>query len=181
MGVIINREWAMPSHNTLSIKPIYKLVARYLKKSKLSADPFARDCQECDLTNDLNRETKAQFNLMADKFLEKVMSENRVDLVIFDPPYSLRQVKECYDSYGTGFTHRDSQNAVRWTIERDIISKYQKIGDIVISFGWTTACMGKKRGYNILEILICSHGPAHNDTLITVEKKVGYGIAKNKL
>lgn len=31
---------------------------------------------------------------------------------------------------------------------------------------------GKKRGYEILEIVICSHGPAHNDTLCTVERKL---------
>ena len=169
---IITRKWAMPSHDTLKIKPISELVNRVLEKSLYSADPFARDCKLAAFTNDLNPETKADSHLKADVFLTEIMDKYAIDTVIFDPPYSLRQVKECYDNFGSGFTHKDSQNAVRWTIERDIISKNQKSGDRVISFGWTTTCMGIKRNYQIEEILIISHGAAHNDTLVTVERHI---------
>ena len=163
----ISRAWAMPSHNTLSIKPIKMLFDKH--KSKESFDPFARDCELCKYTNDLNPNTKAQYHLMADEFLTKF---KRMPFVLFDPPYSLRQVKECYDGFGKGFTHKDSQNAIRWTIERNIIRDRQKSGDKVLSLGWTTTCMGKKRGYSIEEILIVSHGPAHSDTLCTLEVKL---------
>ena len=155
----------------LSIKPIRLLVEKYVEKSLNSIDPFARNCKMAKWTNDLNPATDALYHLMADEFLTKIMSEQECDLVLFDPPYSLRQVKECYDNFGAGFTHKDSQNAVRWTIERDIISKHQKPGNKVISFGWTTTCMGLKRGYEIEEILLVSHGAAHNDTIVTVERK----------
>lgn len=162
----ITRAWAMPSHNTLSIKPIREIFDRH--KGITQVDPFARDCELCTFTNDLNPETKAQNHMMADKFLAAF---ERLPFVLFDPPYSLRQVKECYDGFGDGFTHKDSQNAVKWTVERDIIADRQKIGDKVMSLGWSSTCMGKKRGYEIIEILLVAHGAGHNDTIVTIEEK----------
>jgi hypothetical protein len=32
--------------------------------------------------------------------------------------------------------------------------------------------MGKNRGFEIVEILIVAHGGHHNDTLVTVERKL---------
>lgn len=170
--MIITRQWAMPSPDTFSIKPIGQLVKKYLAQSEVSVDPFARNCRWATYTNDLNRDTEAEYHLTAHEFLYTLAYKNvRIDLAFFDPPYSLRQIKECYDKYGHGFTHKDSQNAVRWTWERDTLNSIMKPGGIVISFGWSTTCMGKKRGYEITEILMVSHGPAHNDTLCTVERK----------
>lgn len=162
----ISRAWAMPSSDTLTIQPIRKFFKKWHRS--ISVDPFARNCSLCDITNDLNLNTKAQFHLKADKFL---MGIRNMNFVLFDPPYSLRQVKECYEGVGIGFTHQDSQNAIRWTKERNIIAEKQEIDDIVLSLGWTTTCMGKKRGYKIEEILIVSHGPAHNDSLCVIERK----------
>lgn len=167
---VITRQWAMPSADTLSIKPIRNWVNEIIKQYQLVADPFARNCKIAQLTNDLNKETSATYHEMADVFLKRPEVQ-RSDVIIFDPPYTLRQVKECYDNYGTGFTHADSQNSQRWTIERDIIASFQKPGNGVISFGHTSTCMGKKRGYRIESILLCSHGPAHNDTICVFEIK----------
>lgn len=164
------REWAMPSSDTLSIKPIRKWVMEKCKGFERLCDPFARDCQFAHITNDLNPDTKAKYHMKADEFL--ALDEAKSDLVIFDPPYSLRQVKECYEGFGYGFTQFDSQNVTRWTKERDLIASFQEIGNGVISFGWTSTCMGKERGYRIEEILLCSHGPAHNDTICTFEIKI---------
>jgi hypothetical protein len=164
--MIINRAWAMPNHNTLRIKPIRELFNRHA--FGVTVDPFARDCELCDFTNDLNKSSKAKYHAYAFDFLRLL---DVMNFVVYDPPYSLRQVKECYDSYGEGFTHKDSQNAIRWTDERDVIALKQVSGDKVMSLGWSTTCMGKKRGYKIIEILIVSHGAAHNDTLCTVEQK----------
>jgi len=138
-------------------------------KFGVTVDPFARDCTLCDVTNDLNPSTKATHHLYALDFLEK---QQIMNFVLYDPPYSLRQVKECYDRFGEGFSHKDSTNAIRWTMERDVIAQKQSTGDIVMSLGWTTTCMGMRRNYKILHILIVSHGSAHNDTLCTVEIKL---------
>jgi len=166
----IERFWQMPSKNTLSIHCFRDKFNDY--NFGVSIDLFAKDCNMAHITNDLNKETKAQYHMLAIDFL-KMLEIKRIhpNVVIYDPPYSLRQVKECYDSFGTGFTHKDSQNAIRWTIERDKISELQRRGDIVLSFGWSSTCMGKKRGYRILEIILCSHGSAHNDTICVIEEK----------
>lgn len=169
-GVIINRSWAMPSADTLTIKPIAELVARWQKGKIKTADPFARNCSMMMLTNDVNYKTKAAYHLLAKDFLAHPDVVG-ADFVLYDPPYSIRQVKEVYESVGVGFSHRDSTNTIRWTDERDIISSWQKSGDVCVSCGWSSTCMGKKRGYKIVEILLVSHGAAHNDTIVTVEQK----------
>jgi len=167
MEMIITREWSMPNGDTLTVKPIREIYSRHA--FGVTVDPFARNCKLCQITNDFNPDTDAQFHLKADEFLRQVETMN---FVIFDPPYSLRQIKELYNSVDVGFTQKDSQNCVRWTIERDIIASKQTAGDMVLSLGYSTTCMGKKRGYEIIEILIVSHGAAHSDTLVTVERKL---------
>jgi hypothetical protein len=47
-----------------------------------------------------------------------------------------------------------------------------KVGGYCISFGWNSNGMGKNRGFEIVEILLVSHGGHHNDTIVTVERKV---------
>ena len=165
--MILSRAWAMPNHNTLSIKPIKELFLRH--KQGVTVDPFARDCELCDVTNDLNTNTKAKFHMKADDFLSGLLE---MQFVVFDPPYSLRQVKECYEGVGVGFTFKDTHNAIRWTVERDIIASKQNPWDKVLSLGWSSTCMGKKRGYEIIEILLVSHGAAHSDTICVVERKL---------
>ncbi len=55
-------------------------------------------------------------------------------------------------------------------IKKEIAPKIKK-GGIAISFGWNTVGFGKVNGFEIIEILIISHGGAKNDTLCTVERK----------
>ena len=168
----IYREWAMPNSETFSILPIKILVNKYVSKSEISIDPFARNSKLCTHTNDLNPKTDARFHMKAKDFLNYMDGRITADLVLFDPPYSLRQVKECYESVGDDFTQTDSQEAVRWNDEKDLITDIVKIGGYVISFGWNSIGMGRKRGYAIEEMLIVCHGGGHNDTICTVEKKI---------
>jgi hypothetical protein len=44
-------------------------------------------------------------------------------------------------------------------------------GGLAICFGWNSAGFGRKRGYLMEEILLVNHGGAHNDTIVTVERK----------
>jgi len=43
---------------------------------------------------------------------------------------------------------------------------------IVVSFGWNSGGIGKKYGFEIEEILLVPHGGSHNDTIVTVERKI---------
>ena len=65
-----SRQWAMPNHNTFSIRPIGDFVKLYLNHSAESADPFARDKCWATHTNDLNPETAAQHHMQAVDFMK---------------------------------------------------------------------------------------------------------------
>ncbi len=171
--MIITRKWAMPNRNTFDIKPIHDFVWKYLQMTKISIDPFARNKRWATYTNDLNPNTKAEYHMEADKFLKMLIDKGvKADLIIFDPPYSLRQTKEIYDSYGiNGFTQKHSQNG-HWGIEKKLCNELLLPGGYFLHFGWHTNGLGKKYNCEIKEILIVAHGRAHNDTLCMAEQKI---------
>ncbi len=169
----ISRKWAMPNSATFSIKPIEEFVWKYLSNSSRSIDPFARNFTLATITNDLNPDTSAQYHEPADKFLSSFIGGKPFDLVIFDPPYSLRQVKEVYSGIGIEkLSMAVTQNFGRWTLERDIINEILSPGGHVLTFGWNSNGMGKKRNFKIQEILLVAHGSAHNDTICMAEQKL---------
>jgi hypothetical protein len=89
--------------------------------------------------------------------------------VLFDPPYSLRQLKECYAGVGKSLTQQDTQSY--FTLIKNEIARVLKVGGYCISFGWNSNGIGIKRGFEIVEILLVAHGGNHNDTITTVERK----------
>lgn len=170
--MIINREWAMPNSDTFSVKPIGEFVKRYLSNSKVSVDPFARNKEWATYTNDLNPETLAQYHLDALEFMEGLAEQSvKADLVIFDPPYSPRQLAECYKQVGRKATMQDTQ-AKSWSDWKNAINNIVAPDAIVLSFGWNTVGMGKTRGFEIVEILMVCHGGMHNDTICLAEKRI---------
>ena len=170
----ITREWAMPPSDgaTFDCLPIGRFVRRYLDKSVVSIDPFARNCGLATFTNDLNPNTEADQHMKAIDYLEWLSEKiTHCTLAIFDPPYSLRQRKELYEGVGIEFTYEDSTDA-NWVAEKDAINKLLLPGGIFLHFGWHTNGMGKKRGYEIVEVLMVAHGGAHHDTLCMAERKL---------
>jgi len=170
----MERVWAMPNSNTFSCAPIGALVKRYLINSKTSIDPFARNKRWATYTNDLNPNTAAEYHLDAFDFLVSLQKKSVLaDIIIFDPPYSLRQAKECYEKFGT-WKFEDTQNAIKWTKEKEICYSLLNIGGYFLHFGWHSNGMGKKRNTMVVEILLVAHGGGHNDTICTVEQKVSH-------
>lgn len=171
--MIINRVWAMPNSKTFSIPPINELVTRYTAhgvKNKVIVDPFANGCTVGTITNDLNPKFDTTYHLDALDFLKLIKNES-ADVVLYDPPYSLRQVKECYE--GVGITVTAEHTKASWRKKHlDEIARILKPDGVCLSFGWNTNGVGKKRGFEIIEILVVAHGGSKNDTLCTVEKKV---------
>lgn len=171
--MIMNRVWAMPNRNTFSIKPIGEFVNKYLLKSKISIDPYARDTKLATYTNDLNPNVSAQYHLDAADFLDELIRLGvKADLVIFDPPYSPRQVKECYDGIGLKMKQSD---ALRGFVLGKIKEKVNRVLDkhgVFLWFGWNTNGMGRKYDFEIQEILLVSHGSDHNDTICMAERRV---------
>lgn len=171
--MIFNHAWSMPNKNTFSIPVICEFVNKwvYRQPSLVTVDPFARNCLLAQFRNDLNKDTKAEFHMDSIDFLAMVRDKKIIaDTVIFDPPFSPRQIKECYDSVGIKMNKMDAFRT-SWKPERDIIDSIVKSGGVVLSFGWNTVGMGSKRGFEIIEILDVCHGPGHNDTLCIAEIK----------
>src|SRR5512146_2165146 len=104
-----SREWAMPSADTFDCKPIQQFVVRHI--NGVSVDPFARNKRWATHTNDLNPATDAEYHMDAEDFLN-MLSELGVvaDTIILDPPYSPRQISECYAAAGLRATMKDTQN-----------------------------------------------------------------------
>lgn len=169
----IERIWAMPSADTFDVLPIARIVKERLAQSSVSVDPFARNKDWATYTNDLNPQTSAQSHLDAVAFLESLADGGiKADLLIFDPPYSPRQISECYQSAGLKAGMRDTQNSRLYSACRDAALKILTDDAIVISCGWNSSGMGITRGFELLEILMVCHGGAHNDTIVTVEKRL---------
>lgn len=178
----INRAWAMPSKNTFTIKPINKLIKKIIRAARVRkcvtggavvVDPFSNAgeiANMCDLTNDLDPDCKAGSSLDALEFLKK-LPENYADVLLFDPPYSPRQVSECYKKLGKTVNMQTTQASFWGNLKKEI-ARVCKHGAVVVSFGWNSGGIGKAMGFEIEEILLVAHGGWHNDTICTVEKKV---------
>lgn len=159
----------MPNANTFDILPINKLIRKYNNVNYLSVDPFANKNKLAKITNDIDLQYDTTYHLDALQFLN-IFPENCVDILFFDPPYSPRQVSEIYKKMNKTVNIQTTQSTF-WSNLKDSIAKIVKPNGIVISFGWNTNGMGKKRNFTIIEILIVAHGGQHNDTLCTVEQK----------
>ena len=168
-AIAFGREFAMPNAETFSIKPIEEFVLRYLTRSLVSIDPFARNRALATWRNDIDPATAAPSHMDAEDFCRSV--DIKADLALFDPPYSPRQISECYKGFGREITTKDTQNAALYKRVRDALNPLIVPGGIVLSFGWSSNGMGKGRGYKIEEILLVAHGGAHNDTICIAERK----------
>lgn len=169
-GFVVNLEyaWSMPNHMTFKMKPIDSFIRSGLEPG-LILDPFAnRPSDYGAITNDLNPNADVDFHMDALAFLRQY-ADDSVDSVLFDPPYSLRQVKECYDSIGHSLTQRESQRF--FSDLRDEIARVVRPGGVVFSFGWSSVGIGKTRGFVKESLLVVSHGGIHNDTLCLIERK----------
>ncbi len=165
----IQRQWAMPNKNTFDIKPIKELIQSELTNGTW-IDPFANQNKLASITNDLNPDFDTDYHMDALDFLKTFQNES-VDGVLYDPPYSPRQVTECYQGVGMNVTS-ETTRASFWGNQKKEISRIVKPGGKVITFGWNSGGIGRKYGFEITRILLVPHGGWHNDTICTVEVKV---------
>ena len=167
-NIKIDRVWAMPNKNTFEVKPIHDLIVEEMTEG-VWIDPFANRNKLATITNDLNRDFDTNYHLDALDFL-KIFDDSSVDGVLYDPPYSPRQVSECYNNVGFNVTW-DTTKASFWSNHKKEISRIVKKGGKVITFGWNSGGIGYKYGFEIVRILLVPHGGWHNDTICTVEVK----------
>lgn len=168
-NIKFSRIWEMPNSNTFDIRCIHDLIYRYFKPEFESIDPFANTNKIAKITNDLNPEMNANYCMDAKEFL-KMFKDCSVDFTLYDPPYSPRQVSECYKKLGKTVNMQTTQ-ASFWGDLKNEIARITKPNGLVISFGWNTNGIGKKLGFELIEILLVAHGGNHNDTICVVERK----------
>lgn len=161
----------MPNKNTFDIKPINNLITKYTSvvAGGVIIDPFANKNKIATITNDINDEFETDYHLDATDFL-KVFKDNTVDMVLYDPPYSPRQVSECYKNLGMSVNMQTTQ-ASYWSKQKEQIARIVKKDGYVITCSWNSGGIGKKYGFEIIEILLVPHGGWHNDTIVVVERK----------
>ena len=164
--------FAWPKRDTFSIPVIRDFLNERLKTTQIIVDPFARNACFGTITNDLNPETDAQYHMKADEFLQMLIDKGvKADVVLIDPPYSPRQVKECYNSIGLDVTGTDTQTSRTMSIINGLVAQVLKPGGFSISFGWNSNGVGKKNGMVMKEVHLVPHGSTLHDTIITVEVK----------
>lgn len=168
--IIFNRVWEMPNKNTFDIRCISRLIHKYHDPNVFSIDPFANKNRIAKVTNDLDPSMGTDFNMDALDFL-RTFSDGKVGFLLYDPPYSPRQVSECYKKMGLTVNMETTQSSFWGNIKKEAARVLSNNG-IVISFGWNSNGIGKTLGFEIVEILIVAHGGQHNDTIVTVERKV---------
>ena len=159
----------MPNGNTFDIPPIKDFILRN-SVGELSVDPFANKNRIAKITNDLDHTYGCTYSLDALEFL-KLFKDECVDVLYFDPPYSPRQISECYKKLGRSVNMETTQSSF-WSKLKIEISRIVKPGGIVLSFGWNSGGIGMKYGFSMTEILLVAHGGAHNDTICTAEIKI---------
>ena len=115
----------------------------------------------------------ATYNLEANDFGEEMERQGKLfDLVLFDPPYSLRQLKEQYE--GIGQKLELWQTKSMWGRCKNALGNCVAPGGYVISFGWHSSGFGRKRGFEIQEVHVMGQGGHEDryDLIVTIEKKI---------
>ena len=163
--MILTREWIMPSIWTFSMKPVKSVFMDY-NVGDGWADPFSGVNSPAEITNDIEGRG-ARFSLDALEFL-KMLPDKSVKGILFDPPYSVEQCLRRYTPKHNGTAGR----AEYWARCKDEIARIVVSGGYCISFCWDSTGVGKKRGFEIVEIKLLCHGACHNDTIITVDRKL---------
>lgn len=167
-SITIDRHWAMPNSRTFCIEPINKLIQKYAYGTII--DPFANNNKIATITNDIDADCDTSYHMDATEFLQ-MFDDCSVDTVLYDPPYSPRQVAECYKKVNKTVDMKTTQSSY-WAKQKAEISRIVRMNGIVITCSWNSGGIGRKYGFDIQEILLVPHGGWHNDTIVVVEKKI---------
>jgi len=152
MGITIERVWAMPNKRTFQIKPIAELIKEEIGDDYIDPFPFEGKVDCFDYYKTLQDES-AMYGVL-------------------DPPYTKRQVSEHYKKNGGICTGWHTSSG--WIAKvKNEMARVIKPNGKVITFAYNSGGMGKSRGFELTRILLVAHGAEHNDTICTVERKIG--------
>lgn len=168
LDVILDRAWCMPNKNTFLMPPIHQLIQRYWTNGVV-IDPFANNSKIANVTNDLDPTYDTDYHMDATDFLH-LFDTASVDMVLYDPPYSARQVSECYQKLNMTVNMQTTQSSY-WRKHKEEIKRIVKLNGVVVTCGWNSGGIGLKYGFQPLHIRLIAHGGNHNDTIVVVEQR----------
>ena len=156
----------MPNKWTFEMPVVKRLIQKY-NVGLNWIDPFCGQSNVAEYRNDL-----AVDKIDAFDFLSK-FNTSTLTGCLFDPPYSMEQTKRSYQSIGIADwqTRYGNNKNGGFPNVKDQIARILYPNGYCISFGWNSNGLGKKRGFEIIEVVLIAHGGNHNDTIVTVEQK----------
>jgi hypothetical protein len=160
--IIFDRIFSMPNKNTFEMKPARDFIYKYLGGSNRTYDPFCGHSKIAAFRNDL-----ILTGIDSKDWLQS-LDDCCAELVLFDPPYSPRQLKECYNNIGQPL--HDTKSSV-WKLWKDEIARITESGGYVLSFGNNSGGIGMDNGFEMERIRLIPHGGNHYDTICTAERK----------
>lgn len=118
------------------------------------------------VNNDLRRDIPTNFHLdvSSPEFVGELQQVGftTFDTILVDPPFSLYLAKRKYNAEWI----RD------FTVVKNNLNKLARVGTKIITLGFNSTGMGKRRGYEKEELLIVNCKGTNNDVLCLVERKV---------
>ena len=129
-----------------------KVLNLFAGKTKLDLD---------EVRNDIDNDAIKDYQMDALDFVKFAISKNmKFDTIILDPPYAYRKAMEMYNG---NYTSRFKQIA-------DNILKILNKNGKVISFGYHSTFLGKKRNAELSTLCVFAHGGAQHCTIGIIEK-----------
>ncbi len=127
-----------------------KCLNLFAGKTKLNLD---------EIRNDVDKTMLADYHKDAVDFV-KEWKGKKFDTIILDPPYSYRKSMEMYNG----------NKASRFKILADLIPTILKEKGIVISFGYHSTFLSKKRNATLKKLCVFAHGGSQHCTIGIIEQ-----------
>lgn len=172
-----------PFENKHILKIILKELefqARRVEKSVRIVDPFARQSWlttkpqgTIGITNDLNPDFATDYHMEANDFCELMKSDGKkFDLILWDPPYNLSQLKRQYQGIGKELELWQCLNP--FGRAKAAIVDCLEVGGSIISLGFGSRGFGEYRGVDRVAIynLEPSGTEYRYNIQVTVERKL---------
>ena len=149
-----------PLHRyTFSVKPMREWVEFYCEGKTLNLFAGKTKLNIDEIRNDLDAEALSDYKIDALEFL-RTWQMGKFSTVLLDPPYAYRKSMEMYKGIRCSPFRQ---------LKDEIVRVLEENGK-VITFGYHSNSMGKKRGFRTERVALFSHGGAIHDTIATVER-----------
>ena len=148
-----------PKAYTFEQPALFKWTQRWLKGRVLNLFAGKTKIWHNEFRVDIDPEVKPDF--LGDAYDFVKTTNEKFDVIIFDPPYNLRKAREKYDGRYIGSL----------TKLKNILPQIVKHEGLVISYGYDSVGMSRLRGFEKIAICLVCHSGDHNDTICLVERK----------